>query len=90
MSQSLQKIQAALIDAAKISKREIVRGMEKARSQIENLQHIQKRKELFAELGRVVFEYSETDAKEASPIFEQTEVKNLIKEIKALNKATAE
>jgi hypothetical protein len=51
-----KKVQLALKDAAKLSGREIQRGVMFAKSNIERVSLVHKRKELFAELGRGLYE----------------------------------
>ena len=55
-STDLRRIQESLTDAARIGSQEIKRGVGLAKRQLERVQQIQRRKDLFAQLGRALYE----------------------------------
>lgn len=78
-----KKIQDAIQDAAKFSSREISRGVEEAKKQFGKVQLIQKRKELFAELGRNLYEaHQDGLSEEVTKFLKETELQEIIQEIK--------
>jgi hypothetical protein len=82
-----KKVQETLSDAAKIGSREIKRGMNEAKRQIDKMQLIQKRKELFAELGRNLYDAFEDGLPEAAEKFlKETELYEIIQDIHETDK----
>lgn len=51
-----KRIQETLADAARLSSREIQRGVDYAKKNLERVHLVQRRKDLFAELGRNLYE----------------------------------
>ena len=82
-----KKIQETLSDAAKISSRELKRGVDEAKRQIGKVQIVQKRKELFAELGRNLYEaYIDGLPEEVENFLKQTELYEIIEDLKETDK----
>ncbi|MGY3805351.1 hypothetical protein ACWNT8_14900 [Pigmentibacter ruber] len=82
-----KKIQETLSDAAKISSRELKRGVDEAKRQIGKVQIVQKRKELFAELGRNLYEaYVDGLPEEVENFLKQTELYEIIEDLKETDK----
>ncbi len=82
-----KKIQETLSDAAKISSREIKRGVDEAKRQIGKVQIVQKRKELFAELGRNLYEaYMDGLPEEIEKFLKQTELYEIIQDLEETDK----
>ncbi len=82
-----KKIQETLSDAAKISSREIKRGVDEAKRQIGKMQILQKRKELFAELGRNLFDaYEDGLPIEIERFLKETELYEIIQDIQETDK----
>ncbi|WGL60647.1 hypothetical protein QEJ31_03395 [Pigmentibacter sp. JX0631] len=82
-----KKIQETLSDAAKISSRELKRGVDEAKHQIRKVQIVQKRKELFAELGRNLYEaYVDGLPEEVENFLKQTELYEIIEDLKETDK----
>ncbi|KAB8037712.1 hypothetical protein GCL60_11100 [Silvanigrella paludirubra] len=82
-----KKIQETLSDAAKISTREIKRGVDEAKKQIGKVQLVQKRKELFAELGRNLYEaYEDGLPEELEKLLKDTELYEIIQDIQNTDK----
>lgn len=86
-----KKIQDALVDSAKMGSHEIKRGIHEAKNQLSKYQLIQKRKELFAELGRSLYE-AEADGlpEEIAKFIKVTELHEIIDEIKQVDVSIAE
>ncbi|MES2615103.1 MAG: hypothetical protein V4591_06795 [Bdellovibrionota bacterium] len=86
-----KKIQAALIDSAKMSSHEIKRGIYEAKNQLSKFQLIQKRKDLFAELGRSLYEANHDGLPpEILNFVKSTELHEIINEIKEVDYSIAE
>ncbi|MBX9839600.1 hypothetical protein [Silvanigrella sp.] len=82
-----KKIQETLSDAAKISTRELKRGVDEAKKQIGKVQLVQKRKELFAELGRNLYEaYEDGLPEELEKLLKDTELYEIIQDIQNTDK----
>lgn len=82
----LKKIQDSLADAAKIGGQEIKRGVGEAKKQLTRMQFIQKRKDLYQELGRTLFEaYKDGLPEELQTYFSQTDFKEIFDEIDGLD-----
>ncbi|WP_186647295.1 hypothetical protein [Fluviispira vulneris] len=80
---SWKKVQESISDAATISSREIKRGMDEAKKQFGKVKLIQRRKELFAELGRNLYEAQQDGLpKEIDNFLKETELYEIILEIK--------
>ena len=81
-----EKLKDALVDSAKMSSHEVKRGLYEAKNQISKYQLIQKRKDLFAELGRSLYEAEEDGLPEDIVKFiKATELHEIISEIKKLD-----
>ena len=86
-----KKIQDAFVDSAKMSSHELKRGLVEAKSQLSKIQLIQKRKDLFAELGRSLYEASEDGLpEEISKFVKSTELFEIINEIKEVDGTISE
>lgn len=86
-----KKIQDALIDSAKMGSHEIKRGFSEAKSQLSKFQLIQKRKELFSELGRSLYEaYTDGLPSEIKNFVQSTELHEIINEIQEVDSSIAE
>jgi hypothetical protein len=82
-----KKIQETLSDAAKMSSREIKRGVDEAKRQIGKMQLLQKRKELFAELGRNLYDaYEDGLPEEIERLLKETELHEIIQDIQETDK----
>jgi len=82
-----RKVQETFSDAAKIGSREIKRGVDEAKRQIGKMQSLQKRKELFAELGRNLYEaYEDGLPEEIEKFLKETELFEIIQEIEETDK----
>ena len=82
-----KKIQETLSDAAKISSREIKRGVDEAKRKIGKMQLLQKRKELFAELGRNLYDaYDDGLPEEIERFLKETELYEIIQDIQETDK----
>ena len=87
LSLDWKKIQETLSDAAKISTREIKRGVEQAKRQIGKVQLLQKRNELFAELGRNLYEgYQDGLPEEIERFLKETELYEIICDLQDTDK----
>lgn len=86
-----KKIQDAVVDSAKVSTQEIKRGLHEAKKQLSKFQLIQKRKDLFAELGRSLYEANEDGLpKEIIAFIQSTELHEIISEIKEVDQSLEE
>lgn len=82
-----KKIQETLSDAAKISSREIKRGVVDAKRKIVTIQLLQKRKELFAELGRNLYDaYEDGLPENLNTLLKETELFEIIQDIQNIDK----
>jgi hypothetical protein len=82
-----KKIQETLTDAAKISSRELIRGLDEAKRQISKMQLLQKRKELFAELGRSFYDaYQDGLPEDIDRFLKETELYEIIQDIQDTDK----
>ena len=82
-----KKIQETLYEAAKISSLEIKRGIGEAKRQIGKMQHLQKRKELCAELGRNLYDaYNDGLPEEVERFLKETELHEIIQDIQNTDK----
>lgn len=86
ISSRWKKTVNAVSDAAKIGSKEIKRGVKEAKNQLNKLQLLQRRKELFAELGRGLYEASEDGLPKAVAHFLQTtELHEIVSDIKKVD-----
>ena len=86
-----KKIQDAVVESAIMGSHEIKRGIHEAKKQLSKFQLIQKRKELFSELGRSLYEASEDGLPEEIKQFvKTTELNEIINEIKEVDFSLAE
>ena len=84
----LKKVQDALLDAAKIGSREVQRGVNYAKVNIERLHLIQKRKDLFSELGRTLYEaHCDGLPTPVAEFLSETEFAELLQEIEEIDAA---
>ncbi|APJ04422.1 hypothetical protein [Silvanigrella aquatica] len=82
-----KKIQETISDATKIGSREIKRGVDEAKKQIGKMQLLQKRKELFAELGRNLYDaYQDGLPEEIEKFLKETELQEIIQDIENTDK----
>lgn len=80
---SLKKTQAVLDDLTKIGSQEIKHGFQAAKRQFSTMHLLKQRKELFAELGRILYESHEDGLPhEVAVFFKNTELQEIITEIK--------
>lgn len=85
-SSSWKKAVDVVSDAAKISSKEIKRGVKEAKKQLDKIQLIQRRKELFAELGRTLYEASEDGLpKPVERFLQSTELHEIVNDIKIID-----
>lgn len=81
-----KKIQESLNDVARIGRQEVKRGVEEAKRQISKMQHLNRRKELFAELGRAFYEWHEDGLPDAvRAVISETELMEIISEIRGVD-----
>lgn len=79
----LKKLQESLNDVARIGRQEVKRGVEVAKRQLSKMQHLNRRKELFAELGRAFYEWHEDGLPDSiRAVIGETELSELISEIR--------
>ncbi len=89
--QNWKKIQEALVDSAKMGSHELKRGLIEAKYQLSKYQLIQKRKDLFAELGRSLYEsYEDGLPAEVSKFVRSTELFEIINELRELDHSISE
>jgi hypothetical protein len=82
----LKKIQESLSDVARIGQQEVLRGVEVAKRQISRIQHLSRRKELCAELGRAFYEWHEDGLPEPlRSLIRETELHEIINEIREVD-----
>jgi hypothetical protein len=82
----LKKFQETLTDVAKMSSREFSRGVDLAKKQLERVQLVQRRKELFAELGRELYDAHRSGLPDhVVSYFKETEFQEIISEIENLD-----
>ncbi len=87
----LKKLQESLNDVARIGKQEVERGVKVAKRQLTKMQHLSRRKELFAELGRTFYEWHEDGLPdEVRKIFGETELIEIIREIREVDENLSE
>lgn len=85
-SDPLARFQNVILDAARIGKQEIARGVVAAKTKLEQVQLVQKRKECYAELGRAMYEaYKDGLPPEVEKFIRHTEFLEIIKELDKLN-----
>lgn len=79
----LKKLQESLSDVARIGKQEVIRGVGVAKRQISKMQQVNRRKELFAELGRTFYEWHEDGLPDSvRKLIGETELAEIIEEIR--------
>jgi hypothetical protein len=87
----LKKLQESINDVARIGRQEVKRGVEVAKKQISKMQHLNRRKELFAELGRAFYEWHEDGLPEqVRTLIGETELKEIIGEIREVDEQLSE
>jgi len=87
----LKKKQESLNDVARIGRQEVLRGVDVAKRQISKMQHLNRRKELFAELGRTFYEWHEDGLPEQlRTLISETELKEIIGEIREVDEQLSE
>ncbi len=83
---NLKKVQEALSDIAKISRIEIQRGVKEAKKQVNKYQILQRRKELFTELGQTFYELTqENNGIEMIALLQNSEISDIISDIHHLD-----
>lgn len=86
-----EKLQSTVSDCAKVGSREIKRGLEEVKEKLSKYQLIQKRKDLFAELGRALYEaHVDGLPKEVTKFLKPTELQEIIDEIKKVDESILE
>lgn len=87
----LKKLQESLTDVARIGQQEVIRGVEVAKRQLSKMQHLNRRKDLCAELGRAFYEWHEDGLPEAlRAIINETELSEIISEIREIDQQLSE
>jgi hypothetical protein len=87
----LKKLQESINDVARIGRQEVKRGVEVAKRQISKMQQVNRRKELFAELGRAFYEWHEDGLPEPiRTLIAETELKEIIGEIREVDEQLTE
>lgn len=82
----LKKLQESLTDVARIGQQEVIRGVELARRHLTKMQQLNRRKELFAELGRSFYDWHEDGLPEPlRKIVGETELSEIIAEIRDID-----
>jgi hypothetical protein len=82
----LKKLQESLSDVARIGQQEVIRGVEVAKRQLSKMQQLNRRKELFAELGRSFYDWHEDGLPEhLRKIISETELSEIITEIREID-----
>ena len=85
-SPPLRKVGDVIMDAAKMGSQEISRGVDEIRYRMKKAKLIQRRKELFAELGRTLYEAHEDGLpKTVKNYVENTELIEIMGDIKQLD-----
>ncbi len=86
LSVDLKKLQETLADAARIGAREVQRGVDYARRNLEKVQLVQRRKDLFSELGRNLYDaYVDGLPPEVARFLDETEFSEIIGEIRGID-----
>ncbi|NBO39212.1 hypothetical protein EBU99_11585 [bacterium] len=79
----LKKLQESLEDVARIGRQEVKRGVEVAKRHLSKMQHLNRRKDLFAELGRAFYEWHEDGLPDSlKNVINETELMEIISEIR--------
>ena len=82
----LKRLQESLSDVARIGQQEVIRGVEVAKRQLSKMQQLNRRKELFAELGRSFYDWHEDGLPEPlRKIIGETELSEIITEIREID-----
>lgn len=82
----LRKIQETLVDAARIGSREIQRGMDYAKRNLERVHLVSRRKDLFSELGRNLYEaHVDGLPPEVARFLSETEFSEILAEISSID-----
>jgi hypothetical protein len=82
----IKRLGDALVDAAKLGSQEISRGMNEARKQVKKVQLVGRRKDLFAELGRALYEaYEDGLPAHVKKFVDATELKEIIHDISQID-----
>lgn len=91
MKPEWKRLQETLTDAAKISGRELARSVDFAKRQLARVQLVQRRKELFSELGRTLYEATQDGSlpEEVARYVKATEVNEIVEEIKNIDSELA-
>jgi hypothetical protein len=85
-----RKIQETLADAARLSSREIQRGVDYARRNLEKVHLLQRRKDLFSQLGRNLYEaHLDGLPPEVERFLAETEFSEIIAELKDVDSEIA-
>lgn len=82
----LAKMQEIVSDAARISGKELKISLDQAKNKVKKYSLLQKRKELFAELGRYIYESFQEELPEAvSKFLKESEMIEILEEIKEVD-----
>lgn len=83
LPEELKKLQESINDVARIGRQEVIRGVENAKRQLSKMQQLNRRKDLFAELGRAFYEWHEDGLPESiRSLIGETELMEIISEIR--------
>lgn len=86
LPQDVRKLQEALNDVARIGQQEVLRGLGVAKRQLSKMQQLNRRKDLFAELGRAFYEWHEDGLSEnIRSAINETELAEIIHEIREVD-----
>ncbi len=82
----LKRLQETLADAARIGAREVQRGVHYARRNLEKVQLVQRRKDLFSELGRNLYDaHADGLPPDVARFLDETEFAEIIAEIRGID-----
>ena len=87
MKAEWKRLQETFLDATKIGSREMARSVDFAKRQLERLQLVQRRKELFAELGRTLYEATQDGSlpAEVTRYIRSTEANEVVEELSGID-----
>lgn len=84
------KVKETLSDAVQIGSREVQRTVKEAKKQIDKFQLVQRRKELFAELGRSLYEMKGDGLPaDVEAFLRSTELDEIISDLEKIDRAIA-
>ena len=88
-----KKIQDSLIGMAKIGSRELKRGVSQARTKVNSIMLVQRKKDLFSELGQICYETYHLptgSAEDLTKALSEAECVDIFKEISDIDEKLAE